>query len=98
MTIQGALCSLNTLYEDDDIPVYYKPSIKKIIETVEMECGQKTSYWKCFEHNAYHGVDDEGEPIWRPVKVYHCASCNRRTVVREKFCPNCGKLMLDESK
>lgn len=37
MTIQGALSDLNNLLEADDIPVYYKPSIKKIIETIEQE-------------------------------------------------------------
>lgn len=37
MTIQGALSDLNNLLEADDIPFYYKPSIKKIIETIEQE-------------------------------------------------------------
>lgn len=50
----------------------------------------KKGYWKAFIHNAYHGTDEDGEPIWREVTIYHCSQCNRRTVIKEKFCPNCG--------
>ena len=37
MTIGGAISDLNNLLKADDIPIYYKPSIKKIIETIEQE-------------------------------------------------------------
>ena len=56
---------------------------------------QRTGHWKCFIHNAYHGVDEDGEPIWREVKVYHCDKCNRRTVIKENYCPNCGVKMVE---
>lgn len=56
----------------------------------------KTGHWKAFIHNAYHGIDEDGEPIWREVTVYHCSQCNRRTVIKEKFCPNCGADMRGE--
>ena len=55
----------------------------------------KTGYWKIFMHSAYHGIDDDGEPIWREVKVYHCNLCNRRTVIKENYCPNCGARMAE---
>lgn len=35
MTLQGAINELNNLYKSEDIPFYYKPMIKKIIETIE---------------------------------------------------------------
>lgn len=55
----------------------------------------KTGHWKSFTHSAYHGIDDDGEPIWREVKVYHCNLCNRRTVIKENYCPNCGARMVE---
>lgn len=53
----------------------------------------KTGKWKAFTHSAYHGNDEDGEPIWREVTVYHCNLCNRRTVIKENYCPNCGARM-----
>ncbi len=53
-----------------------------------------TGYWKCFIYSAYHGTDEDGEPIRRDVNVYHCEECNRRTVIRENFCPSCGLRMI----
>ena len=41
MTIGGALSDLNNLLKADDIPFYYKPSIKKVIETIEQELKDK---------------------------------------------------------
>ena len=55
----------------------------------------KTGHWKAFIHDAYHGTDEDGEPIWREVTVYHCSQCNRRTVIKEKYCPNCGAKMVE---
>ena len=37
MTIQGAIEDLNNLINAKDIPVYYKPSLEKIKETIELE-------------------------------------------------------------
>ena len=54
---------------------------------------QKMGHWKAFTHSAYHGNDEDGEPIWREVTVYHCNLCNRRTVIKENYCPNCGAKM-----
>jgi hypothetical protein len=41
MTIGGALSDLNNLLSADDIPFYYKPAIKKVIETIEQEQQQQ---------------------------------------------------------
>lgn len=55
----------------------------------------RKGHWKEYIHSAYHGVDEYDEPIWREVTVYHCSECNRRTVIKEHFCPNCGASMAD---
>lgn len=53
--------------------------------------------WKCFIGSAYYGVDEDNEPIWRERKIYHCSFCNRRTVIKENFCPSCGAQMEAEA-
>ena len=37
MTIQGAIVELQNLLNADDVPIYYKGGIKKVIETITME-------------------------------------------------------------
>ena len=37
--------------------------------------------------------DDDGDPIYAEHIYYKCSECGRRTVIREKFCPNCGAKM-----
>lgn len=49
--------------------------------------------WKCFIGSAFYGLDEDYEPIWRDRKIYHCSKCNRRTIIKEKFCPECGAEM-----
>lgn len=92
MTIGGALSDLNNLLNADNIPFYYKPSIKAVMDTIISEY-QKMGHWKAYTHSAYHGKDEDDEPIWREVIVYHCSECNRRTVIKENYCPNCGAKM-----
>ena len=58
---------------------------------------QKMGHWKAYTHSAYHGNNEYDEPIWREVVVYHCSECNRRTVIKENYCPNCGTIMKDEA-
>ena len=69
----------------------------KCLECDKAEQEPKTEHWIGFTHSVYHGVDEDGEPIWRKVTVYHCDKCNRRTVVKEKYCPNCGAKMEDKA-
>lgn len=37
MTIGGALSELDNLLKADDIPFYYKPSIKAVMDTIALE-------------------------------------------------------------
>jgi hypothetical protein len=81
----------HTVFNDDTgnfEDVVYREDIEKAPSVTPQE--PKMGYWKAFIHNAYHGTDEDGEPIWREVTVYHCSQCNRRTVIKEKFCPSCG--------
>lgn len=44
MTIQGAMNELVNLLNADDIPIYYKGGIKKVIETIYDYVGGKDDY------------------------------------------------------
>lgn len=48
--------------------------------------------WEGYIHSRYCGVDEYGEPVYRDVVVYYCSDpkCRRKTVIKEKYCPNCG--------
>ena len=37
MTIEGAIAQLDELIDATDIPIYYKPALEKVRETVIME-------------------------------------------------------------
>ena len=49
--------------------------------------------WKGYTRSAYRGTDDFGDPIYRDVSIYYCSNCDRRTVVKERYCPHCGAFM-----
>ena len=53
----------------------------------------KHGRWKGYTKSAFYGCDDEGEPIYRDANFNVCSECGRKTVVKEKFCPNCGAKM-----
>lgn len=59
MTIRGALTDLKNLLNADDIPGYYKPSIKKVIETIEQE--PKTEYRSFCEFVAKTVMEEDFE-------------------------------------
>ncbi len=50
--------------------------------------------WKERTISAYRGMDDFGDPIYRDVSIYCCSNCDRETVVKERYCPNCGAKMI----
>ena len=37
MTLKGAIAELQLLLKANDMPIYYKPCIEKVIETIQME-------------------------------------------------------------
>jgi len=86
MTIQGALTELNNLLNADDVPLYYKGSIKKVIETIKQE--PKTGHWI---------FDKERLGYW----ISTCSECkhifhgNEVLIYKPKFCANCGTKMVE---
>lgn len=87
MTIEGALTDLQNLIDIDEIPVWAKPSLRKIKETVEMEIGErKTGKWLLI-HPLQE--DDDG--------AYECSCCKSGSWEVDpatwKACPWCTALM-----
>lgn len=64
MTIQGAIAELQNLIFADDVPIYYKGGIKKVIETIAMEFSEHHAEKYCTncKHNGI-GTD------------YKCGEC-----------------------
>lgn len=53
--------------------------------------------WGGWTTPAFYGMDDFGEPIYRDATFYRCSKCDRKSVIKEKYCPNCGaKMDLEE--
>ena len=85
MTIGGAVSDLNNLLEADNIPFYYKPTIKKVIETIEQDAIElKTGYW----------ID---VPIGQYVLLHRCSNCLQNSAMESKYCPDCGARMEDQN-
>ena len=47
MTIQGAIAELQNLRLSDDVPMYYKGGIEKVIETIVMEFSERYTEKYC---------------------------------------------------
>ena len=50
MTIQGAIVELQNLLNADDVPLYYKSGIRKVIETISMEFVERNRRIEALEH------------------------------------------------
>lgn len=99
MTIEGAIVDLQNLIDSEGIPFWAKPSLQKILETVEAERERyieerKTGRWEFVSYG-----DGLGN--------YHCSECraiassyyvgnlvNRHWEYKlTKYCPKCGAKM-----
>lgn len=49
--------------------------------------------WKGLDCTHYAGMDESGEPTYKPHREYRCSLCGRATVIHENFCPKCGAKM-----
>lgn len=78
MTIGGAISELNNLLKADDIPIYYKPSIKKVIETIEQE--PKTGRWVVTDDDLVYCSECEDSYYPRPIDAswYYCPHCGAK--------------------
>ncbi len=64
MTLRGAIQQLRELHGNDDIPIYVKPAISKVIETLEMDAQE-------VRHGMWEGGEDAGK---------YCSVCHQRTL------------------
>lgn len=55
----------------------------------------RRSFWESYDTSAYVGIDEAGEPRFAARKFYVCHNrkCRNKTVVRTKYCSNCGARM-----
>ena len=81
MTIGGALSELNNLLKADDIPCYYKPSIKAVMDTIALEQEPRKGHWI---------------PYLKEGLIVKCSECKSRYTLGYNFCPNCGADMREE--
>ena len=49
--------------------------------------------WIGYDCTQYAGMDEYGEPTYKPHKEYKCSICGRFTVIHENYCPKCGAKM-----
>ena len=77
------------IMEDD-----FKKAIKKMPEAIIADVAPvRHERWEGYSHSRYCGVDDFGDPIYKDGVVYYCSKCRRKTVIKERYCPNCGAKM-----
>ena len=69
MTLQGAISELNNLYKAEDIPFYYKPMIKKIIETVELSEVKTEINAKAKEHIKYSDCGRIEDGLYEALEI-----------------------------
>lgn len=84
MTLNGAIKQLHELRSAKDMPIYYKPAIAEIINTLLMDAREE-------KHGKWIGIDDY------PHETWECDQCG--CIYEEmpswtpNYCPNCGARM-----
>ncbi len=90
MTLGGAIADLKNLMNADDIPFYYKPSIKKVIETIEMDAKPIVKgkwVWELADNGWANSVCSVCG-----YTINHDIHCH----VEDNYCSNCGADMRGE--
>lgn len=79
MTIQGAMNELINLLNADDIPIYYKGCIKKVIETIDDYIDGKDDYVKrkTEPQKKYPTEWCENCGLWQDNNCMGVAECKR---------------------
>lgn len=54
--------------------------------------------WKGFIRPQFMGTDGWGYPKYRDGRLYYCSECNRKSIIRTSYCPNCGARMDEHDK
>ena len=77
MTIQGAMKELVNLLNADDIPIYYKGGIKKVIETIDDYIDGKDDYIKRKTENSSEIPNNCEEPQYEMgMGTLRCDNCS----------------------
>lgn len=85
MTLGGALYELNIMCNSPEIPIYFKPVIEKIIETIQMDAQEvrhgewiwdnRCGLYTCSECGALSPRENQdGEYIDRPAYCHECGA------------------------
>lgn len=100
MTIRGALSDLDNLLKADDIPFYYKPSIKAVIDTIALEQEPRKGHWIETAEEYYKAINEKGGGVNENTDFFTddiaCSECLAKFSVidneaeRFDFCPCCG--------
>ena len=53
----------------------------------------KQGYWKGLTSRYWKANKDGYSGEYKDYIFYKCSVCGRKTVIRENFCPSCGKKM-----
>jgi len=81
MTIQGARIELINMLNDKNLPIYYEPILKKVIETIEQE--PKTGHWIDDEFGSKCsccGIHTHLDKFDRPMKFKYCSMCGAKMI------------------
>ena len=84
MTLQGAIQQLHDLRSDGNFPCYYKPSIDKVIETLQMDVQE-------VRHGYWININDDRS-------AFKCSVCGEISCCNSPFCGECGAQMNGEEK
>ena len=95
MTIGGALSDLNNLLNADDIPCYYKPSIKAVMDTIALSSRDLSSATPQ-EPRKGSWISSNGVPYTYFNSFIICSECGKHPKEKSDFCPNCGADMRGE--
>lgn len=85
MTIGGALSDLNNLLNADDIPCYYKPSIKAVMDTIALEQEPKSEWEQ--DHEILKAYSDGANEVIDKIKAEIGNHCG---LTKEKHCRYCS--------
>lgn len=77
MTLQGAIKQLHELRSAEDMPIYYKPAIDKVIETFQMDAQEVRHGW-WVETLLGWRCSVCGEEQDYSVYFKHCPNCGAR--------------------
>jgi len=93
MTIQGAIDELMNLLDADDVPIYYKPSIEKVIDTIILERARRKAIVAYIDEpnnrNTEPITHDDYIESGNDYLEARCLNCNNAKACKEKHWSGC---------